>query len=319
MLATFALIFSGSITFANPASASGFADCFSVQSSEIKTLFSTTYYRVTYTTRCGNLNVWDSHLYYYFAAGTSQYTSFPMNSDGSLYLPSWYGANYFEIRLQSLSAGTYYPKIKVKSYADYSEKTITLPSFSVKGSGGTPSGGGGGGVTSPLPAATPTLAPVPAPTTVTPTPAAPAPTPTAAPTSGSPVITDPAAIAAALAVKPSPQATYGFPEGGGDIPPQPGVWALGEIKNKLWVSVLTNTKTPVTVPTLTISVYDNKTSEPRCSQTFTAGQQPPFKIRCEWPYPWGAKNYSVYAVTTYPGGYISEPAWKQYSMKKKRQ
>lgn len=148
---------------------------------------------------------------------------------------------------------------------------------------------------------------------------APAPTPSSVPsTPATPtVITDPAAITAALAVKPRPGMIYGFPTTGGDIPPQPSAAVVWRSKGKLFTEVLTKTDVPVTAEQTTISVYDNRSETPKCSRTFLRGEMPPKTFKCPWPYPWGAKDYAIYAVSSYPGGFNSQPLFKLWQMDKR--
>ena len=179
--------------------------------------------------------------------------------------------------------------------------------------------GGAVPVTPPAPPVTPPAPPA--------QPTAPEPTPspaTGAPASqpdqsgGALVITDPAAIAAALADKPTPGAIYGFPSGGMDIPPQPNAYMAARKGKKLRVSVMTNASDkPVQVPQVTIRVYDSAKSTPRCEKTYIEGQIPPSNFVCNWKFPWGERNYSVYAVTFYDGGYIAQPSFRMPDMTKR--
>jgi hypothetical protein len=173
-------------------------------------------------------------------------------------------------------------------------------------------------VTPPAPPVTPPAPPVtpPAPEITLP----PSPDPASQPEqSQSPaVVTDPAAIAAALAVKPIPGAIYGFPTGGMDIPPQPNAHTAARKGKQLRVWVRTNaSSSPVQVPQMTIRVYDSANSTPRCERTFVQGETPPSDFVCNWKFPWGEKNYSVYAVTSYDGGYIAQPPFRMPNMTKR--
>lgn len=136
---------------------------------------------------------------------------------------------------------------------------------------------------------------------------------------GQPVVTDPAAIATALARKPQPDSIFGFPPGGFAIPPQPSAWSAARRGNKLVVEVLTNSDgKPYEVPFAIIRVYDTLSAKPRCQMDFRNSEIPPEDFKCRWKFPKGAKNYGIYAVTSYEGGYISEPMFNLGTMTKKR-
>ena len=177
--------------------------------------------------------------------------------------------------------------------------------------------GGGAPVTPPAPAPQPQI-PQPTAPEIAP---APVPTPEASQPaeSGSPtVVTDPSAIAAALAVKPTPSAIYGFPSAGGDIPPQPNAHSAARKGKQLRVWVRTNASDrPVQVPQVTIRVYDTASSSPRCERTYLQGETPPEGFVCNWKFPWGERNYGVYAVASYDGGYIAQPLFRMPDMIKR--
>lgn len=131
-------------------------------------------------------------------------------------------------------------------------------------------------------------------------------------------MTDPSAIAAALAVKPTPSSIYGFPSAGGDIPPQPNAHSAARKGKQLRVWVRTNASDrPVQVPQVTIRVYDTASSSPRCERTYLQGETPPEGFVCNWKFPWGERNYGVYAVASYDGGYIAQPLFRMPDMIKR--